>query len=191
MDSSKLPLTGKAIADMAAQKWQVATNPSELAKVGRSSNRKHSTLNPKSAKATRIFRITPNISQVETAVVIDAIYDQVLDLFGEPVPPKYRQQHLDSQLRNGEISVRQFVKALASSNSYSQRFYQPYPPAKVVELLFRHLLGRNPNTHGEVQTYQQLLAGQGLEAAVTAMVDSREYSRFFGEDVVPYQRLSQ
>ncbi|NEP54499.1 MAG: hypothetical protein F6K65_39180, partial [Moorea sp. SIO3C2] len=76
------------------------------------------------------------------------------------------------------------------SNTYSQRFYQAYPPAKVVELLFRHLLGRTPNTHGEVQTYQQLLAAQGLEAAVTAMVDSPEYSRFFGEDVVPYQRVS-
>lgn len=191
MDSSKLPLTGKAIADMAAQKSEIANNPSELAKVGRSSNRNQSTLNPKSAKPTRIFRITPNISQVESAVVIDAIYDQVLDLFGEPVPPQYRQQHLDSQLRNGEISVRQFVKALASTNAYSQRFYQAYPPAKVVELLLRHLLGRTPNTHGEVQTYQQLLAAQGLEGAVTAMVDSSEYSRFFGEDVVPYQRVSQ
>jgi phycobilisome core-membrane linker protein len=30
---------------------------------------------------------------------------------------------------------------------------------------------------------------QGLKAVVDAMVNSPEYARYFGEDVVPYQRI--
>lgn len=40
----------------------------------------------------------------------------------------------------------------------------------------------------EVQEYNQILSGQGLKAVVDAIVNGAEYTRFFGEDVVPYQR---
>ena len=33
------------------------------------------------------------------------------------------------------------------------------------------------------------MAEQGFVAAVNAMVDSAEYTRYFGVDVVPYHRL--
>jgi phycobilisome core-membrane linker protein len=121
--------------------------------------------------------------------VIDAIYCQVLDVFNGEVPGEFRRPELESQLRSGDISVRAFVKALASSDIYQRRFYTPYPNTKVIEFLFRHLLGRTPATQAEIGQYNQLLAEQGLAAAVEAVVDGEEYARFFGEDVVPYNRL--
>jgi phycobilisome core-membrane linker protein len=50
-------------------------------------------------------------------------------------------------------------------------------------------LGRAPATQGEIRQYNKLLADHGLRAAVEAIVDSAEYSRYFGEDVVPYPRF--
>jgi len=85
--------------------------------------------------------------------------------------------------------VREFVRALASSDIYRERFYTPYPNTKVIEFLFRHILGRAPATQAEIRQYNKLLADQGLRAAVDAMVDSPEYARYFGEDVVPYKRF--
>ncbi|EDX75131.1 Phycobilisome Linker polypeptide, putative [Coleofasciculus chthonoplastes PCC 7420] len=78
---------------------------------------------------------------------------------------------------------------MACSESYRQRFYSPYPSAKVIEFLFRHLLGRTPATQTEIQDYTKLMAEQGLNAAVVAIVDSSEYARFFGDYVVPYPRV--
>jgi phycobilisome core-membrane linker protein len=40
----------------------------------------------------------------------------------------------------------------------------------------------------ESQQYQNLLADRGLSAVVEAIVDSPEYARYFGADVVPYKR---
>jgi phycobilisome core-membrane linker protein len=129
------------------------------------------------------------MSQDETMLVINAIYCQVLDVFSGQVPGEFRRSDLESKLRNSEISVREFVRALAGSEIYRRRFYTPYPNTKVIEFLFRHLLGRAPATQAEIRQYNKLLADQGLKAAVEAMVDNPEYARYFGEDVVPYKRF--
>jgi phycobilisome core-membrane linker protein len=59
----------------------------------------------------------------------------------------------------------------------------------VIEFLFRHLLGRAPATQGEIRQYNKLLAEDGLRTAVETIIDSPEYTRYFGEDVVPYLRF--
>ena len=57
-----------------------------------------------------------------------------------------------------------------------------------MEFLFRHLLGRTPNNSEEVELYHKLLQNGNLAQAVDALINSTEYSQFFGEEVVPYQR---
>jgi phycobilisome core-membrane linker protein len=128
-------------------------------------------------------------NQAEMQQVINAIYVQIMDVFSGQVPEYFRCTDLESKLRNGEISVREFVRELASGEIYRQRFYTPYPNTKVIEFLFRHLLGRAPATQAEICQYNKLLADGGLRAAVEAIVNSSEYVRYFGEDVVPYQRF--
>jgi phycobilisome core-membrane linker protein len=194
MDAAKLPLTGKAIADMAAKSRQMDMSKPKFIELGRSFQNGDGQsvevgVGTSRRKPARIFRMTVGANEGETALVINAIYSQVMDVFSGQVPGEFRRSDLESKLRNGEISVREFVKALAGSEIYRRRFYTPYPNTKVIEFLFRHLLGRAPATQGEIRQYNKLLADGGLRAAVEAIVDSPEYARFFGEDVVPYNRF--
>jgi len=194
MDASKLPLTSKAIADQAAQALQMDKSQPLFIELGRSfSNGSGQSVEvgvgTTRRKPARIFRMNPGMGQGETELVLNAVYVQVMDVFSGQTPAGFRRSDLESKVRNGEISVREFVKTLASSEIYRRRFYTPYPNTKVIEFLFRHLLGRAPATQAEIRQYNKLLADNGLKAAVEAMVDSAEYVRYFGEDVVPYKRF--
>ncbi|MBC6481564.1 MAG: phycobilisome rod-core linker polypeptide [Hormoscilla sp. GM7CHS1pb] len=187
LDPSKLPLTGKAIADRAAAARKLAETKELVAQVGRSVNSSMQPVASKSPQIARIYRMMPGAAAAEKEAVLNALYSQVLDLYGAPVPENLRIKELEAKLLGGEMSVRSFVRALASSAGYRDRFGTPYPSMKVVELLYRHLLGRAPAT-AESQQYQNLLAERGLKAAVDTIVDSPEYARYFGADVVPYKR---
>jgi phycobilisome core-membrane linker protein len=194
IESDKTPILAKAIADLAAQAKQMDKSKPLFIELGRSFNdgRGQSVevgVGTGRRKPIRIYRLTDGTNQPERQVVINAIYRQVMDVFSGQIPDYLRRSNLDSKLRNGEITVREFVRELASSEIYRKRFYTPYPNTKVIEFLFRHLLGRAPATQGEIRQYNKLLADSGLRAAVDAIVNSAEYSRFFGEDVVPYPRF--
>ena len=194
MDITKMPLMSKAAADLAKQARQMDVTKPKFIELGRSfSNGDGQSVEvgvgTSRRKPARIYRLNPDSSQVEKELVINALYVQVMDVFSGQVPREIRRSDLESKLKNGETSVREFVKVLASSDIYVRRFYTPYPNTKVIEFLFRHLLGRAPATQAEIRQYNKLLADQGLRAAVEAMVDSAEYARYFGEDVVPYKRF--
>jgi phycobilisome core-membrane linker protein len=188
------PMLANAIADLAAQARQMDKTKPLFIELGRSFNdgRGQSVevgVGTSRRKPTRIFRATTGTNSTETNQVINAIYVQVMDVFSGQIPDYLRRSDLDSKLRNGEITVREFVLELASSEIYRKRFYTPYPNTKVIEFLFRHILGRAPATQGEIRQYNKLLADSGLRAAVETMVNSPEYARYFGEDVVPYNRF--
>ncbi len=195
MDATKMPIMAKTMADMAAQARKRDMSKPLFVELGRSLNTDGSGqsvevgVGTTRRKPARIHRMNPGMTQAENELVINAIYCQVMDVFSGQVPAEYRRSDLDSRLRNGEISVREFVRELASSDIYRRRFYTPYPNTKVIEFLFRHLLGRAPATQGEIQQYNKLLADNGLRAAVEALTESAEYARYFGEDVVPYKRF--
>lgn len=193
MKVETMPMTGKAIADMKAKAREVDQSKPLFIELGRSFNdgRGQSVevgVGTTRRKPARIYRVTQGANAGEIKLAIDAIYCQVMDLFSGQVPEGLRRSDLDSKLKNEEISVREFVRALASSDIYRRRFYTPYPNTKVIEFLFRHLLGRAPATQGEIRQYNKLLAEGGLKAAVDTMIDSPEYAQFFSEDVVPYRR---
>lgn len=188
--SSDTPLLAQALADIAAQTNGINQSNPSFAELGRSYNDgSGQSVELGVRKHARIYRLTESTNQAERQQAINAIYRQVLDVFSNEVPDNFRRTDLDSKLQNGEISVREFVRELASSQIYRQRFLSPYPHAKVVEFLFRHLLGRTPATQEEIRQYNKLLADSGLSAAVEAIVESPEYRRYFGEDVVPYNRF--
>lgn len=194
MDATKMPLMGKAMADLAVQARQMDMSKPKFVELGRSftngdGQSVEAGVGTARRRPARIYRMNPGMTRAETELVLNAIYVQVMDVFSGQVPPEFRRSDLESKLRNGEISVREFVRSLASSDIYCRRFYTPYPNTKVIEFLFRHLLGRAPATQAEIREYNKILADGGLKAAVDAMVNSPEYSRYFGEDVVPYKRF--
>jgi phycobilisome core-membrane linker protein len=193
MATDKMPMMAKAIADMAFAARQVDQSQPLFVELGRSYNNGNGQsvevgVGTTRRKPARIHRVTNGNNAAETQQAINAIYCQVMDIFSGQVPDGLRISDLDSKLRNGEINVREFVRTLASSDTYRRRFYTPYPNTKVIEFLFRHILGRAPATQSEIRQYNKLLADSGLRAAVDAMVDSTEYAQYFGEDVAPYPR---
>lgn len=184
MDVAQMPLTGKAIADMGSK-----SEPAYMSLARTVNQPGVDTNDTGNVQNVRIYRLTPNSTDTELETAINAIYSQVLDIRNGQIPLAYRQPALEAKLKQRELSVREFVKALATSETYKERFLTPYPTNKVVEFLFRHLLGRTPNTQGEINLYSQMLTEQGLEATANAIINSQEYGQFYGEDIVPYKRV--
>ncbi|WP_398320159.1 phycobilisome rod-core linker polypeptide [Vulcanococcus sp.] len=119
-------------------------------------------------------------------MVIRAAYRQV---FGNVQPMESeRCISSESRLRQGEITVREFVRQLAKSEFYRSRYFESVGPHRSVELSFKHLLGRGPTTEAEVTAQVAQMATGGFDAAIDHLLDSDEYFSAFGEDTVPYAR---
>jgi phycobilisome core-membrane linker protein len=93
-----------------------------------------------------------------------------------------------TQARQGQISMREFIRALGRSKAYQKQFYGRFSNSRAVELAFRHFLGRGISSREEFTTYFDIISAQGLPGLVDALVNSMEYARVFGEETVPYLR---
>jgi len=118
--------------------------------------------------------------------VIRAAYRQVLG--NDYVMGSERLKFAESQLRNGNITVREFVRALAKSELYKNKFFYPHPQVRFIELNYKHLLGRAPYDELEISLHNDIYANQGYEAEIDSYIDSPEYQENFGEHIVPYYR---
>ncbi len=139
------------------------------------------------AEKVPVFAMKPGLSPSEKDDILKAAYRQV---FERDIRRAYGQtvSYLDSKVKNGEISMKEFIRRLGKSELYRKQFYEPFINSRVVELAFRHFLGRAPETREEVQTYFSIISKGGLGALVDALVDSREYGDYYGEETVPYIR---
>lgn len=99
-----------------------------------------------------------------------------------------REPFLESQLRNGQINVRQFVRGLCLSERFRRWVYRCNNNYQVVEHLVRRLLGRDTNGEQEKAAWSIVIAEQGLAGLVDALLNSQEYVDTFGNNTVPYQR---
>jgi phycoerythrin-associated linker protein len=129
---------------------------------------------------------TPNSTAEDLEVIIRAVYRQV---FGNAyVMESERAVVPESQFKRGELSVREFVRALAKSNAYSSRFFEISPRYRFIELNFKHLLGRTPEGLEEMRVHSTILDTEGFEAEIDSYLDSDEYQNAYGENIVPYYR---
>ncbi|MFM7600136.1 MAG: phycobilisome rod-core linker polypeptide, partial [Pseudanabaena sp.] len=94
----------------------------------------------------------------------------------------------ESQLKQSDITVREFVRQIALSEQYRARFFETCPRMRSIELNFKHLLGRAPESAEEMADHAQLLDQGGFEMEINNYIDSDEYQDAFGEDTVPYYR---
>ncbi len=118
--------------------------------------------------------------------VIEAAYQQV---FGNAhLMESERSPQIESQLRSGQITVMEFVRALAKGERYRALFFDSCPNLRAIELNFKHLLGRAPENHAEISQHIKLLVEKGFEAEIDSYLDSEEYLEAFGENIVPYYR---
>ena len=133
------------------------------------------------------FVMKTGLSTLEKQTVIKAAYRQI---FERDITRAYGQSisYLESQVKNGDISMKEFVRRLCKSELYRKQFFEPFINSRALELAFRHILGRGPSSREEVQDYFSIVSEKGLAGLVDALVDSREYADYFAEETVPYLR---
>lgn len=136
--------------------------------------------------ATTAIELWSNSSSEDIQTVIRAVYKQVL---GNPhVMESERLISAESKLADGSITVREFVRAVAKSDFYRDRYFTACAPYRFVELNFIHILGRAPQDQTEVSAHIVRAVAEGYDAEIDSYVDSDEYQAAFGENVVPYNR---
>lgn len=132
------------------------------------------------------IELTPGRSLEEVEIVIRAVYRQVLG--NAYVMESERATVPESKLKQGELSVREFVRAVAKSDLYRSRFFETSPRYRFIELNFKHLLGRAPDDLEEMRKHSTILDTEGFEAEIDSYLDSDEYQSAYGENIVPYYR---
>jgi phycoerythrin-associated linker protein len=132
------------------------------------------------------IELWPNSSLEDVQTVIRAVYKQVL---GNPhVMESERLTSSESKLADRSITVREFVRAVAKSDFYRDRYFTACAPYRFVELNFIHILGRAPQDQTEVSVHIVRTVAEGYDSEIDSYVDSDEYQAAFGENVVPYNR---
>lgn len=135
---------------------------------------------------TSPVELRTNWSEDDVRAVIWAAYRQI---FGnDHIMENERLTSAESLLKKGDMSVRDFVRALAQSELYKQKFFYSTPQVRFIELNFKHLLGRAPANEAEITEHVNRFIDRGYEAEIDSYIDSLEYQSSFGDAVVPYYR---
>jgi phycocyanin-associated rod linker protein len=132
------------------------------------------------------IELRPHWTEADVQAVIHAAYRQV---FGnDHLMQSERLTSAESLLKQGNISVRDFVRSLALSELYRNKFFHSTPQVRFIELNYKHLLGRAPYDEAEIAYHVDLYVEKGYEAEINSYIDSLEYQENFGDAIVPYYR---
>ena len=80
-----------------------------------------------------------------------------------------RDANLESQLKDGQITVRDFIRGLLLSDTFKRSFYGFNSNYKVVRHLTERILGRKVNGKGEELSWSIVIATRGLVGLVDAV----------------------
>ena len=99
-----------------------------------------------------------------------------------------RQIFLESQLKNGQVTVRDFIRGLILSDPFRRNNYETNSNYRFVELCVQRVLGRDVYSEREKIAWSIVVATKGIEGFIDDLLNSDEYLDNFGFDTVPYQR---
>jgi len=99
-----------------------------------------------------------------------------------------RDRTLESQLRDGQITVRDFIRSLCLSDTFTRSFYNLNSNYRVARHLVEKLLGRQVFGKAEEIAWSAVIMTRGIQGAVDDILNSQEYLDNFGYDTVPYHR---
>jgi phycobilisome rod-core linker protein len=99
-----------------------------------------------------------------------------------------RDRTLESQLRDGQITVRDFIRSLCLSDTFNRSFYNLNNNYKVARHLVEKLLGRSTYGRSEEIAWSAVIMTRGIKGAVDDILNSQEYLDNFGYDTVPFHR---
>ncbi len=119
----------------------------------------------------------------------DLIWAAYRQIFSEhQILKSNRQTFLESQLRNGQITVRDFVRGLVISDPFRRRNFEPNSNYRFVEICVQRVLGRDVYSEREKIAWSIVVATKGIQGFIDELLDSEEYLNNFGYNTVPYQR---
>ncbi len=99
-----------------------------------------------------------------------------------------REIALESQLRNRQITVRNFIRGLLLSNTFIDSFYNKNSNYRFVEHCIQKVLGRRVYNEAEKISWSAVVMTKGVKGFVDELLNSDEYIENFGENTVPYHR---
>lgn len=142
-------------------------------------------------KITRyLFKSAPaSLTEQEKDVVVVSGLRQ---LFGNAYLMEEERKELypaESQYRCGAITAKEFLRAVAKSQTYRKRFFDSVSQYRFIELSFKHFLGRAPLNQVEYSKHFKIFAASGYEGEIDSYFDDPEYDDVFGEDVMPFTRF--
>jgi phycobilisome rod-core linker protein len=99
-----------------------------------------------------------------------------------------RERALESQLRTGQIMVRDFIRGLLLSETFKRSFYDLNSNYRFAEHCVQKVLGRDVHNEREKIAWSIVVATKGIKGLVDELLNSDEYLKNFGFHTVPYQR---
>ena len=132
----------------------------------------------------RIYSAEALLEYSEMTELIDAAYRQIFFYCFSAD----REAFLESQLRNGQITVRDFIRGLMLSDTFLRNYYSKNSNYRFVGQCIQRALGREPYNEREKIAWSIKIATKGVEGFVDELLDSEEYMEAFGYDIVPYYR---
>lgn len=132
----------------------------------------------------RIFTTDNLLSSGDMDTLIEAAYRQIFFYaFAWD-----REPALESQLRNGQSTVRDFIRGLLLSKTFRNSFYEKNSNYRFVEQCVQRVLGRDVYSEREKIAWSIVVATKGIAGFVDQLLNSDEYLNNFGYNTVPYQR---
>lgn len=132
----------------------------------------------------RIFSTDNLLSTTDMDALIEAAYRQIFfHAFAAD-----RERFLESQLRSGQITVRDFIRGLCMSKTFTESFYNMNSNYRFVEHCINKVLGREPYSQQEKIAWSIVIATKGRAGFINDLLDTDEYLNAFGDSIVPYQR---
>ncbi|MEM1253664.1 MAG: phycobilisome rod-core linker polypeptide [Cyanobacteria bacterium P01_H01_bin.21] len=123
-------------------------------------------------------------SPIEIGALINAAYRQI---FFHAFDCD-REIALESQLRNRQITVRDFIRGLLLSNTFIDSFYNKNNNYRFVQHCIERVLGRRVYSKAEQIAWSAVVMTKGVRGFIDELLNSDEYLESFGENIVPYHR---
>jgi len=134
----------------------------------------------------RVYSLDNLPIRTEMDEIIWAAYRQIFN--EQQIIAHNRQVALESQLRAGQITVRDFIRGLVLSDSFRRLNYESNNNYRFVEMCIQRVLGRKVYNDRETYAWSIVLTTKGLRNFVDTLLNTEEYLNQFGDTTVPYQR---
>lgn len=125
-------------------------------------------------------------SNAEIGSLIQSAYQQIFH--EQQMLEAHRQRALESQLKSGQITVRDFIEGLATSDSFRRLNYEANNNYRFAKICVQRILGRDLYSDREALAWSVVIATKGYKQFIHDLVKSDEYEQNFGDSLVPYQR---